>query len=252
MMAILRKKLRQNYTVVANEIIRDATLTWKARGILQYLLHLPEDWEIHLQEIAKHSVDGYASFMSGIKELRSKGYFKTTKENGANGVVYTHNVSDTKGFFLNSDESPLAISASGKSVSKSPLRETRSGKPAAGNQDLLSTNQLITNELSSDSQITEVIGGGDDEDERINQRAREADHNAVIAKAEEVFGGSLNNVQLESMERLYNKYRNSPGLLMNAIHKMAKNGTANLTYLQKTAETLLNEENAMLATITTE
>ncbi|TYC49933.1 hypothetical protein ESZ50_04910 [Weissella muntiaci] len=251
MMAILRKKLRQNYTVVANEIIRDATLTWKARGILQYLLHLPEDWEIHLQEIAKHSVDGYASFMSGIKELREKGYFKTTKENSANGVIYSHNVSDTRGYFLKDEDSPVAILASGKPASETPLRETRSGKPAAGNRDLLSTNQLITNELSTDSQITEIIGGGDD-DEQINQRAREADHHAVIAKAKEVFGGNLNNVQLETMERLYNKYQSSPGLLMNAIHKMAKNGTANFTYLQKTAETLLNEENAMLATISTE
>jgi hypothetical protein len=45
-------------------------MSWKARGILIYMLSLPDDWEVHLSEIAKHSEkDGRDSFASGIKEL---------------------------------------------------------------------------------------------------------------------------------------------------------------------------------------
>ena len=43
-MIIRAARPHQNYTVVHNELIEDSQLTWKARGILVYLLSKPDHW----------------------------------------------------------------------------------------------------------------------------------------------------------------------------------------------------------------
>ena len=41
-MIIRAARPHQNYTIVHNELIEDQSLTWKARGILVYLLSKPD------------------------------------------------------------------------------------------------------------------------------------------------------------------------------------------------------------------
>lgn len=65
-----------NYSVISNEFIRRKDLSWKAKGILTYILTLPDDWKINLNEIMTHSTDGERSFRSGWKELEVTGYIK--------------------------------------------------------------------------------------------------------------------------------------------------------------------------------
>jgi len=65
-----------NYSVISNEFIRRKDLSWKAKGILTYILTLPDDWKINLNEIMTHSTDGERSFRSGWKELETTGYIK--------------------------------------------------------------------------------------------------------------------------------------------------------------------------------
>ena len=71
---IIRTPKRKNYTVVRNEVIRDERLSWKAKGLLVYLLSLPDDWELHPKEIQWHGKDGRDSVYSGIRELIDCGY----------------------------------------------------------------------------------------------------------------------------------------------------------------------------------
>lgn len=74
--SIIRKmKGKENpYTMVSNSVIRDQRLSWKSRGLLIYLLSLPDDWTIHVQELVKHGPDGRDSVSSGLKELKAFGY----------------------------------------------------------------------------------------------------------------------------------------------------------------------------------
>lgn len=73
---IFRSSKKSNYTIVNNEVLRRKDLSWKAKGMLVYILSLPDDWIVYLEEIMKHSTDGKASFRSGWKELEEKGYVK--------------------------------------------------------------------------------------------------------------------------------------------------------------------------------
>lgn len=85
-MAIYRTAKESNYTVVDNGFISDPNLSWKAKGILLYLLSLPCDWNINLNEVQRHATDGIQSLRTGIKELTDAGYTKRQPVRDENGV----------------------------------------------------------------------------------------------------------------------------------------------------------------------
>ena len=75
-MAMFRKmKNKENpYVMIDKNMLSNSSLSWKAKGILSYLLSLPDDWKIFENELVNHSKDGRESLRSGIKELISAGY----------------------------------------------------------------------------------------------------------------------------------------------------------------------------------
>lgn len=70
----VKVKKTKNYTVINNEILKRNDISWKAKGIMCYILSLPEDWVINLNEVMEHSTEGKSAFRSGWKELSELGY----------------------------------------------------------------------------------------------------------------------------------------------------------------------------------
>lgn len=54
--------------------LNDERLSWKAKGIIAYMLSMPDDWVFYIDELVKHSKDGRDAFRSGLKELKDCGY----------------------------------------------------------------------------------------------------------------------------------------------------------------------------------
>lgn len=71
---IIKQIKRQSYVVVDRLTAQDDTLTWKARGLLLYLLSLPDNWVVREKELASHSPEGLSALRSGLKELELEGY----------------------------------------------------------------------------------------------------------------------------------------------------------------------------------
>lgn len=92
-MAIVRVKKTKNYTVMSNDHLRNNNLSWKAKGILSYILSLPDDWKLYQKELKSHSTDGKTSTRSGFDELVTHGYItkhRERKEDGTFGeMIYT-------------------------------------------------------------------------------------------------------------------------------------------------------------------
>lgn len=82
---IFKKGQREHFTIIDNEAVQDITLSFKARGILAYLLSLPDDWQIYEQEISKHTTDGIKAVRSGIKELISSNYISRSSQRSEQG-----------------------------------------------------------------------------------------------------------------------------------------------------------------------
>jgi hypothetical protein len=66
--------VKTNFTVIPNCLTEDETLSWKAKGILVYLLGRPNDWEINIPHLSKVSTDGESSTRNGFSELEKAGY----------------------------------------------------------------------------------------------------------------------------------------------------------------------------------
>lgn len=62
------------YALILSAALSDGTLSFKARGILGYLLTLPEGAEISPDRITKSGTDGERAVKSGLKELQDAGY----------------------------------------------------------------------------------------------------------------------------------------------------------------------------------
>lgn len=73
---IYRNTNKNNYSIINNEVLRRVDMSWKAKGLMCYILMLPDNWEIYLEELMNNATDKKASFRSGWDELKEKGYVK--------------------------------------------------------------------------------------------------------------------------------------------------------------------------------
>jgi len=54
----------------------DERLSFKAKGILAYLLSKPDNWKVIVKDLINHSADGKTAIYSGLRELKKYGYYK--------------------------------------------------------------------------------------------------------------------------------------------------------------------------------
>ncbi|TQR33989.1 conserved phage C-terminal domain-containing protein [Brevibacillus brevis] len=83
-MSIFRVRKNDNFVVMDKTALHDDRLSWKAKGIIAYMLSLPDDWTFFVEELATHASDGEDSLRTGLKELKRLGYLHRfpVKENG--------------------------------------------------------------------------------------------------------------------------------------------------------------------------
>lgn len=85
MMSVFKIEKNQNYTVMSNHHLRDRNLSYKAKGLLSFMLSLPDDWDYSLAglcSISKESRDGIRSI---LKELQEHHYVEIEKVRGNKG-----------------------------------------------------------------------------------------------------------------------------------------------------------------------
>lgn len=74
---VIRKvKKEKEFAQISNELINNNELSYKALGILVYILSKPDDWEVYMSDLIRDNVDGEKSVRSGIKELIDKNYMQ--------------------------------------------------------------------------------------------------------------------------------------------------------------------------------
>lgn len=71
---ILRQHRRHHFVQIPNESVRDSRLSWKATGLLCFMLSLPDGWELNLAHLSSTKRDGRDATRAGMKELEDAGY----------------------------------------------------------------------------------------------------------------------------------------------------------------------------------
>ena len=116
-MSNIERVKKHGYTITDNQIIKDERLSWKARGIFQYLWAMPSDWNFYVDEVAKHSKDGIKALKSGLSELEKYGYLKRTMLRDEKGLFgkMSWKLSDTGVFTVSAKSGPTDNTVSAKS-----------------------------------------------------------------------------------------------------------------------------------------
>jgi len=95
-MSIIRvEKNKENpYVLLNKKFLEDDNLSWKAKGLMSYLLSRPDNWHIYLEQLKKVSKDNKTATSNAIKELINNGYIAREKMRyagkfrGYNYIIY--------------------------------------------------------------------------------------------------------------------------------------------------------------------
>jgi len=80
---------RKGFVQVQNSTVRDPRLSFKATGLLCYLLSLPQGAPIGSRVLAQRKPDGRSAIMSAFKELRDHGYVDQKSRRREDGTFHT-------------------------------------------------------------------------------------------------------------------------------------------------------------------
>ena len=90
-MSTFRVNKNVNYTVMSNHHLQDKRLSLKAKGLLSYMLSLPDDWDYSLKGLTVGCKDGIDSVRSAVHELEDGGYLCRSKVRDARGRIIDYN-----------------------------------------------------------------------------------------------------------------------------------------------------------------
>lgn len=69
-----------NFARISNAALRDERLSWKARGLLGYLMSHSEGWQTSVLRLARVGPDGRDSVRAGLAELIQHGYLQRSEK----------------------------------------------------------------------------------------------------------------------------------------------------------------------------
>lgn len=70
------RRCPNNFVTMDKTFLEDTRLSFKATGILAYLLSKPDNWKVIVKNLVNYSADGKASVYAGLKELKECGYYQ--------------------------------------------------------------------------------------------------------------------------------------------------------------------------------
>lgn len=133
---IIRIKKDKRFTVISRDSLQDKRLTWKATGLLAFLLSLPDDWSVNVRHLSSAKKDGRDGTISGLHELEKAGY------------VHKQLLHDDSGKFMGYDYMVYEVPPDAEQLPFPEKPET--GKPFPENPIVLNTNgteKTITKEI---------------------------------------------------------------------------------------------------------
>lgn len=138
----VEKNAENPYVMIDKNVFEDTSLSFKAKGILGYLLSRPNDWTLIIADIQKRSTDGKDSVKNGIDELIERGYIVKTEQPRQAGKFATCD------YVVYEKPINTSVNRCGKTVTDKPQRLNRHGKSATTN------NNKLNNELTNKKDIS--------------------------------------------------------------------------------------------------
>ncbi|MDX9993205.1 MAG: hypothetical protein RBS68_14285 [Anaerolineales bacterium] len=120
------------------------SLSYKAKGILAYLLSRPDNWIINIADVVNHSPDGDYAVRSGIKELIKAGYVRRKVERNEKQQIIR--------WVMEVYEQPVPAEEQDQNPEPEPDRgNLHLGFPDVGNRDVNNTELTKKENMAADA-----------------------------------------------------------------------------------------------------
>ena len=179
-MAVFKIEKQKNYTVMSNYHLQDRNLSYKAKGLLSFMLSLPEDWDYSMKGLVAVSKENIKAIRTILNELKEHGYLEIQQSRGDKGYYkYEYIIR----------EIPLEV----EKQHDNP--DTQKGNTVEG--DAEKDTQINTNKQNTKEQI--------DKEDKSQKSSFFNDLNS-LTKALIKYGYiNLNDVELLNYNKLFNK-----------------------------------------------
>lgn len=224
-MIIRREKHENKYTIIDNKTIQDDSLSWKARGLLCYLLSMPDDWKTYAEELTEHTTDGITATRTAIQELIDAGYITRNQQRSENGRYgdWEYIVRETKN--IPNDEEPKSENLTSENLK---LLSTHSTKYPLNKHIHIDAEKIFENpETLDDGGFDEYVNGN-------------PEMNAYISVFEQEMGKRI--MPYSKVLELANKFKSAgltPEEYRQAIREQKANGYT-ITRMESTENYALN------------
>lgn len=135
---IIRNRRQNGFTIVSNVARLEKSISFRALGLLTYLMGLPEGWSITIESLATVKTDGRTSVTAGLNELMNVGFLQRTRryENGR-FVCYDYIISDEKDFSTTQHDTAANMDDYQQTVDyrNTEVEKPEYGKPESGNTE---------------------------------------------------------------------------------------------------------------------
>lgn len=95
-MAVFRTKKMNNFVIMSNYHLRDKNLSFKAKGLLSYMLSLPDDWNYSIPGLISKAKENKTSIKNALDELKKYGYLDIKKiypnQTESKKIEYIYNI----------------------------------------------------------------------------------------------------------------------------------------------------------------
>lgn len=133
---IRRGPRKIHFTILPNQALEDDRLSFKARGLLAYVLSKPDNWRANSYQLATAGPDGRDAIRSALAELEAAGYAELQKARQSDGTFVTEwEISEECG--LSATKPPLTGETGGKPA-------TRAGLSGAGSPGPITSTELTS------------------------------------------------------------------------------------------------------------
>ena len=176
-MSTFRVNKNVNYTVMSNHHLQDKRLSLKAKGLLSYMLSLPDDWDYSLKGLTIGCKDGLDSVRTAVLELEEHGYVRRQKVRNARGQiidydyqVYESPAEDVPAVPDDDNSAPPPSTSSNQKSGVKPCSSPFLDFPNMAEPNLEKATQQNTNKQNTKRQST-ILSGQTAETEDFDQMA---------------------------------------------------------------------------------
>lgn len=147
------QKRPNNFVMMDKGFLEDERISYKAKGILAYLLSKPDNWKVIVGNLVNYSTDGKASVYAGLKELKECGYYEKVPIRDETGQRIAYWESTVY-------EIPVSLLADFQEVENQEVENQDIGNQFIENREC--SNNYITKDLNvSNNHVQSRQGGGD-------------------------------------------------------------------------------------------